>query len=174
MPRRFFRKFALKSDTMRQQWYLGPFSHLLHDPNLWSIRRRTIVPAFSLGLFVAYLPIPGHMITAALVALALRINIPVATASTWVINPLVIGPAYYLAYEFGSFLLRREPRPFEFELSFAWLIDGFVYVWEPLLLGCVLLGAILSLLGYVALDLLWRASIADYLSQRQHRRKIKE
>ncbi len=160
----------MNRDTIRQQWYLGPFSHLLHDPNLWSIRRRTVVPAFSLGLFVAYLPFPGHMITAALLALALRINIPVATVSTWVINPLLMGPAYYFAYEFGSILLRREPRPFEFELSFAWLIDGFAYVWQPLLLGCVLLGAILSLLGYVALDLLWRASIADYLARRRQRK----
>ena len=159
---------------MRQQWYLGPFGNRLHDPNLWSIRRRTVVPAFSLGLFVAFLPFPGHMITAALLALALRINIPVAAVSTWVINPLFVGPAYYFAYEVGSILLRREPRPFEFELSFAWLIDGFVYVWQPLLLGCVLLGAILSLLGYVALDLLWRASIADYLSRRQRRSKSQD
>jgi uncharacterized protein (DUF2062 family) len=170
MPRRFFRKFALKRETMRKQWYLGPFSHLLHDPNLWGIRRRSVVPAFSLGLFVAYLPFPGHMITAALLALALRINIPVAAVSTWAINPLIMGPAYYFAYEVGSILLRRAPRPFEFELSFAWLIDGFVYVWQPLLLGCVLLGAILSLLGFVALDLLWRASISDYLARRRQRK----
>ena len=160
----------MKRDTMRQQWYLGPFSHLLHDPNLWSIRRRSVVPAFSLGLFVAYLPFPGHMIIAALLALALRINIPVAAVSTWAINPLFVGPAYYFAYEVGSILLRRESRPFEFELSFDWLIEGFVYVWQPLLLGCVLMGAILALLGFIVLDLLWRASISDYLSKRRQRR----
>ncbi len=169
MPRRFFRKFAFKRHHLREQWYLSPFRHLLHDPNLWGIRRRTVVPAFSLGLFVAYLPFAGHMVTAALLALVLRINIPVAAASTWVVNPLTIGPMYYFAYEVGRVLLRRTPRPFEFELSFAWLIDGFVYVWEPMLLGCVLLGAILSLLGFVVLDLAWRASIALYLARRQRR-----
>ena len=170
MPRRFFRKFAFKRDNLRQQWYLIPFRHLLHDPNLWGIRRRTVVPAFSLGLFVAYLPFPGHMITAALLALALRINIPVAAVSTWAINPLMMGPMYYFAYEVGSILLRRTPRPFGFELSVAWLIGGFVYVWQQLLLGCVLLGAILSLLGFVVLDLAWRGSIALYLARRQRRR----
>lgn len=169
MPRRFFRKFALKREHIRQQWYLGPFRHLLHDPNLWGIRRRTVVPAFALGLFVCYLPIPGHMLTAALLALALRVNIPVAALSTWMSNPVTIGPMYYFAYELGSLLLGRTPRPFEFELSYDWLIDGFVYVWEPLLLGCVLLGAGVSLLGYVALDLTWRASIALYLARRQRR-----
>lgn len=170
MPRRFFRKFALKRETIRQQWFLGPFSHLLHDPNLWSIRRRTVVPAFALGLFITYLPFPGHMIIAALLALALSINIPVAVLSTWAINPLLVGPAYYFAYEVGSILLRREPSPFEFELSWAWLIDSFAYVWQPLLLGCVLLGAILSLLGFIALDLLWRASISGYLAKRRQRK----
>lgn len=170
MPRRFFRKFAIKREKVRAQWYLSPFEHLLHDPNLWGIRRRNVVPAFALGLFVAYLPFPGHMLTAALLALALRINIPVAIVSTWAINPLVIGPAYYFAYELGSKLLRRTPRPFEFELSWTWLIDRFVYIWEPLLLGCVLLGAILSLVGFVALDLLWRASISGYLARRRQRK----
>lgn len=169
MPRRFFRKFAFKRDHLREQWYLSPFRHLLHDPNLWGIRRRNVVPAFALGLFIAYLPFAGHMVTAALLALLLRINIPVAAASTWVVNPLTIGPMYYFAYEVGSFLLRRTPRPFEFEMSFDWLIDSFVYVWEPMLLGCVLLGAILSLLGYVVLDLAWRGSIAHYLYQKQRR-----
>lgn len=169
MPRRFFRKFALKREHVRDQWYLSPFRHLLHDPHLWGIRRRTVVPAFSLGLFVAYLPFPGQMIIAALLALALRINIPVAAVSTWVMNPLMIGPMYYYAYELGSVLLGRTSRPFEFELSFAWLIDGFVYVWQPLLLGCVLLGAVLSLVGFVVLDLAWRASISLYLARRQRR-----
>jgi len=164
----------MKRDQARAQWYLSPFDHLLQDPNLWGIRRRTVVPAFSLGLFVAMLPFPGHMVAAALLALVLRINIPVAIVSTWVINPLIIGPAYYLAYEVGSTLLRRTPRPFEFELSYAWLIDGFVAVWQPLLLGCVLLGAILSLVGFVALDLLWRASIWDYLKRRRARRSSRD
>ena len=164
----------MKRDQARAQWYLGPFDHLLHDPNLWGIRRRTVVPAFALGLFVAYLPFPGHMVTAALLALALRINIPVAIVSTWAINPLIMGPAYYLAYEVGSTLLRRTPSPFEFELSFEWLVEGSINVWQPLLLGCVLLGAILSLVGFVALDLLWRASIWDYLKRRRKRKSSRD
>ena len=171
MPRRFFRKITLKRDQLDDTWFLSPFSHLLHDPRLWSIRRRTVVPAFALGLFVAYLPFPGHMATAALLALAFRINIPVAALSTWAINPLMMGPMYYVGYELGSWLLRREPSPFEFELSFDWLVGGFLNVWQPLLLGCVLLGALLAALGYVLLDLVWRATVWDYLARRRNRSK---
>lgn len=171
MPRRFFRRFAIKSERLKNQWWLAPFGDMIHDPNLWVIRRRNVVPAFALGLFVAYLPFPGHMLTAALLALALRINIPVAVLSTWATNPLTMGPMFYLAFSVGQYLLGQAPRPFEFEMSFEWLFDRFAYIWQPLILGSVLLGAILALVGFVALDLLWRASISDYLARRRQRRK---
>ena len=169
MPRRFFRRFAVKRELLHNKWWLAPFDHLLHDTNLWSIRRRTVVPAFAVGLFVAYLPFPAHMLTAALLALALRVNIPIAAASVWVCNPLTMGPMFYLAFQVGQQLLGEAPQPFEFEMSIAWLLDGFIYICQPLLLGSVLLGAILSLIGYIGLDILWRASIADYVAKRRAR-----
>lgn len=171
MPRRFLRKITLKRHQLNEQWYLSPFRHLLHDPRLWSIRRRTVVPALALGLFVAYLPFPGHMVAAALLALALRINIPVAAIGTLATNPLTMGPMYYFAYQLGASLLDRAPGPFDFELSVSWLVGGFGRVWQPLLLGCVLLGTLLALLGYVALDIVWRASIWEYLARRRRRPK---
>jgi len=171
MPRRFFRKFALKRERFRGRWYLSPFDHLLHDPNLWGIRRRSVVPAFALGLFIAYLPFPGHTLMAALLALALRINIPIAALSTFASNPLTMGPMYYLAYQLGLGLLGRNPQPLEIELSLSWITEKFVTIWQPLLLGCVLLGALLAFIGYAALDLLWRASIAEYLAAKRLRRK---
>lgn len=170
MPRRFFRRFAVKRKHLSDQWWLAPFDHLLHDPKLWGISRRNVVPAFALGLFVSYLPFPGHMLTAGLLALVLRVNIPVAVAGVWVSNPLTIYPMFRLAFEVGRHLLRMPPAPFEFELSVDWVLDGFVYVWQPLLLGCILLGSILALIGFVSLDLLWRASISDYLARRRKRR----
>ena len=42
--------------------------------------------------------------------------------------------------------------------------------WQPMVLGCVLLGSVAAFVGYVALDLLWRASIADYLARRRKRK----
>ena len=54
MPRRFFRKFQFKRDRLKGQWWIAPVDHLVHDPALWGIRRRTVVPAFSLGLFIAF------------------------------------------------------------------------------------------------------------------------
>ena len=174
MPRRFFRKFAFKRHHIAGQWFMAPFRHLLQDHRLWGIRRRWVVPAFALGLFIAFMPIPGHTLIAALIALAFRVNIPVAAASTWVSNPATVVPMYYFASELGATLLGWELQPFEFEASFSWLTHTFVNIWQPMMLGSLLLGAAAAIAGYLLLDLAWRYSLADYKSQKRSRRRDKD
>jgi len=173
MPRRFFRKFAFKRHHVSEQWYMAPFRHLLQDHRLWGIRRRWVVPAFATGLFIAFLPFPGHTLMGALSALALRINIPVAAVSTWVSNPLTMGPLYYFAYRLGVNILDIPPQPFAFELSIDWVTHTFVTIWQPMLLGSMLLGSAAALLGYIVLDLLWRISIGNYKTRKQTIRRNK-
>ena len=173
MPRRFFRKFAIKRHQVSEQWFLAPFKHLLHDHRLWGIRRRTVVPAFATGLFIAFLPVPGHTAMGALAALALRINIPITALSTWASNPLTMGPMFYAAYRLGRALLDVPAQPFEFALSWEWVTNKLVTIWQPMLLGCMLLGCVAAVAGYVVLDLLWRWSLADYkMLKRRKRRDI--
>ncbi len=167
MPRRFFRKFAFKRREFSERWFMTPFRHLLHDNRYWSIRRKAVVPAFALGLFVAFLPIPGHMLVAVLGSLVLRINIPVSALATLIVNPLTISPIYYFAYRVGAKLLSIEPGPPNFELSIDWITNTLVSIWQPMLLGCVLVGAIVALIGYVFLDVMWRFSLADYKTKKR-------
>jgi len=171
MPRRFFRKFGFKRHKISQQWYLSPVRHLLQNPAYWGIRRKTVVPGFALGLFVAFTPIPAHTLLGVLLALILKVNIPATIIGTLLMNPLTMVPLFLLAYRVGVFLLGLEPQPFKPELSLEWLTHGFINVWQPLLLGSILCGAIASLIGFIALDLFWRASLADYLAARRRRKK---
>ena len=171
MPRRFFRKFAIKRHELSQKWFMTPFRHMLHDHRLWGIRRKTVVPAFSLGLFIAFAPLPGHFLIAALGALVLRINIPVAALTTFVTNPVTVYPLFRFAYIVGAMLLGIEPGPFAFDLSFNWVTHTFASVWQPLLLGCALLGTISALTGYIALDVLWRYSLHDYKAKKRNNRR---
>ncbi len=170
MPRRFFRKFAFKRKNVSEQWFMTPFRHLLHDHRLWGIRRRTVVPAFALGLFISFLPTPGHTLMGALAALGLRINIPVAALSTWASNPLTMAPMYYSAYRLGRSLLDTPLRKFKFEMSWDWVSNTFVTIWQPMLLGCVILGIVAAVVGFISLDLLWRSSIANYKTRKQKSR----
>ena len=170
MPRRFFRKFAFKRHEIAEKWFMTPFRHMLHDHRLWGIRRKTVVPAFSLGLAIAFLPFPGHFLVAALAALALRINIPVAALSTLVVNPVTVGPLFYSAYALGNALLGIETGPFYFELSLDWVQNVFTTVWLPLSLGCVLLGSAAAVIGFIGLDVLWRYSVHDYKTKKRKNR----
>lgn len=149
---------------------MTPFRHMLHDHHLWGIRRKTVVPAFSLGLAIAFLPFPGHFLVAALAALALRVNIPVAALSTFVVNPVTVAPLFYSAYALGNTVLGLEPGPFYFELSLDWVQNVFVTVWLPLSLGCVLLGSAAAVIGFVGLDALWRYSVHDYKTKKRNKR----
>ena len=174
MPRRFFRKFAFKRHHISEHWYMAPFRHLLQDHRLWGIRRRWVVPAFATGLFIAFLPVPGHTLMGALSALALRINIPVAALATWISNPVTMGPLYYFAYRLGSTLLGIPIKPFRFELSLDWVTHTLVNIWQPMLLGSLLLGSVAALVGYAVLDLFWRVSISNYKARKQKIRRDKE
>ncbi len=174
MPRRFFRKFAFKRHELSEQWFMAPFRHLLHDHRLWSIRRKTVIPAFALGLFISLQPFPGHMLAAALAAVALHINIPVAALATFFINPVTIGPVYYFSYRVGAVLLSIEPGPLEIEMSLEWLSSTFGSVWQPLLLGSVLVGAIAAAVGYVVLELVWRNSLASYKARKRRMRRKRD
>ena len=167
MPRRFFRKFAFKRHQLTEQRFVAPFRHWLHDQHLWGIRRKTVVPAVAWGVFVAFLPVPGHVVIAILGALVLRCNIPVAALATFVSNPLTIGPMFYFSYRVGAKLLGMQPVPFSIELSFNWLQTTFASIWQPLLLGSILVGSVCSLIAYVLLDVFWRFSISDYKSRKR-------
>lgn len=170
MPRRFFRKFAVKRHQISESWLLAPVRHLLHDNRLWGIRRRTAVPAFAIGLFIAFLPFPGHIAMAVLMALTLRINIPVAVIASFVSNPLTIYPMFYAAYRLGRTILNTPPVPFDFEFSLNWLTHTFVAIWQPLMLGCLLLGTTLATVAYFVVDLLWRNSLHNYKSRKRSER----
>jgi uncharacterized protein (DUF2062 family) len=171
MPRRVFKKFAFKRHEIAERWFMAPFRHLLHDHRLWGVRRRWVVPAFAIGLFVAFMPIFGHTVLAILIALALRVNIPVAALSTWASNPATMFPMYYFAYRLGSMLLGWEMQPFAFEPTLDWLTHSFVNIWQPMLLGCFLLGVASAIAGYVGLDVLWRLSLGNYKARKRGERR---
>ena len=174
MPRRFFRKFAFKRHHLSEQWFMSPFRHLLHDHRLWGIRRRNVVPGFAIGLFIAFMPFPGHTLAGVLLALAFRVNIPVTALATLLSNPVTMFVMYPAAYQLGRRLLGAPDREVSFALSWEWVTHTFVTIWQPMLLGCFLLGSAAALVGYVTLDLLWRSSIADYKTRKRKDRQDRQ
>src|SRR3954463_11539771 len=107
MPRKFFRKYFPDAEAVRSRRLVTFFGGWLHHPNLWHFNRRSVPGAVAIGLFAGLVPGPLQMLTALLVAVPLRKNVPVALIVTFYTNPLTILPLYVLAFEYGNLLLGR-------------------------------------------------------------------
>jgi len=153
---------------------MAPFRRVIHDHRLWGITRKNVVPSFAWGAFLACMPFPGQPFFAVLGSWLLKINIPVAVLVTFTSNPVTMGPLYYLSYRIGSYLLRLPPKPFEMEFSWSWITTTFLDVWQPLLLGCILSGAVVALIAYIVLDVLWRESVGRYKARKRRLRQERE
>lgn len=182
MPRKFFRKYLPNADEVRRNRVAALFGTLLHDPNLWHLNRDSVAGAVAIGLFAGLVPGPLQMLAALVLAIPLRRNVPVALLLTLYTNPLTIVPLYLLAYGYGSVLLGGgQPRPkiVPFEMDWGHLFDSMLRLadWtfalgKPLALGLVALGLTLALLGYLAVQLGWRAYvILAWRARRAKRRK---
>jgi uncharacterized protein len=173
MPRKFLNKLMPNRQKLRQKlsnkWYGGPFRKVLYDPALWHVNRRSSSGAVAIALFICCLPIPGHTPLALLAALYWRLNLPLAAVSVWFNNPFTFGAIYYFSYRLGASLLHIKPLHFH-DLSLNWLLKEFPRIWEPLWLGCIIVGILLALTGYVVLSIAWQLSIRLRWYRRQQTR----
>jgi uncharacterized protein (DUF2062 family) len=180
VPRKFFRKYLPDVDTVRSSRLVAPFGSWLQHPNLWHLNRRSVPGAVAIGLFCGLIPGPLQMIGALILAIPLRKNIPVALLFTLYTNPFTIVPLYMLAYGYGQLLLGAHgAMPFE---PFLWNwsdISGSLRelgAWtltlgKPLAVGLAALALTLAAIGYVTVELAWRAYVITAWRARARRRR---
>ena len=145
------------------------FGRLLHDPNLWHLNRHSVAWGVSVGLFMAFVPVPFQMVLAVAAGVLVGANLPVAVAFVWVSNPITMAPMFYASYRFGAWILDVTPRPIKFEMSIDWLLTRLGDIWEPFLLGCFVLGLLTALIGYVTVRAIWRIHVIQLWRLRRER-----
>ena len=180
MPRKFFRKFLPSAASVREHRLVAMFGSLLRHPNLWHLNRDSVAGAVAIGLFSGLVPGPLQMLSALLLAIPLHRNLPVALLVTFYTNPFTIVPLYLLAYGYGSLLLgmnHERPKIEHFEMDWSHVVDSMgrlldwtVALGKPLAIGLVALGLTLAALGYVAVQLGWRAYVVLAWRRRQRER----
>lgn len=171
MPRKFLKRVLPARASLRELWFLRPFNVLLHDPALWATHRKNVLKAFALGLFSCFLPIPGQTALPVMIALWLRVNLPMVIAASWIANPVTSGPLYYACYRVGSWLLDRPPGSFHVEFNLEWLWSEIGRIWQPLLLGCLVLGVIVTGVSVFVLNRIWIRASRRHFQERRHRRR---
>ncbi len=168
MPRKYFRRYLPDAQSLRKNHYVKWFGPLLHHPNLWHLNRRSVSGGFAAGLFAGLVPGPLQMVMAALLAVPLRVNLPVALITTFYTNPFTIGPLYLLAYEYGRLLTGEgmaapsAPPGIEWTHLWSWL-QAFgawmLSLGRPLALGLFALALTLALAGYLLARVAWRVQV---------------
>lgn len=142
----------------------------IYEPNLWHVNRYSASMAFFVGLFVAFMPIPGQMVMAVLLAVALRCNLPLSVGLVWITNPVTMPAMFYLAYRVGALIIDVPVQALEFELNWTWLQDSLGAIWKPLLLGSVICGLFFGSLGFFIISMMWRWRVVTLWRQRKERR----
>jgi uncharacterized protein (DUF2062 family) len=167
MARKFLRRVLPSHESIRQNRHVARFGSLLRHPNLWHLNRKSVSGGVAAGLFAGLVPgsNPVQFAFAVLLAIAFRVNLPVAAIVTLYTNPFTIVPLYVLAYGIGSLFFADNQAALStppevnwsqlgasIEAYFTWLLA----LGKPLALGLVVLAAGLALIGYVAVQLAWR------------------
>ena len=148
--------------------WMGP---IFARPNLFHINRASVSTSFFIGIFVAFLPIPGQTLIAAFLALLFSSNLPIAVALVWISNPLTIAPLFIFTYGVGVLLLGMEFIDFTLEFSWSWIITQGKLIWLPLLTGSFITGLVCGSLGYILINLLWKWKVQKNWVARQGKRE---
>ena len=158
--------------SIKDNKYLKIFGNLLHNPHLWHMNRHSVAKAFAIGLFFAFIPVPFQMILAAGVAILMHANLPLSIALVWLTNPLTMPAIFYACYIVGTWILGRPERHFIFEANWQWVVDSISTIGPSFLLGCGVLAALFSIIGYVGIQALWRFSVVKAWQKRRERKSL--
>ena len=150
MPRKFLKRIMPDHVTMREHKHMRRFGEKIMAPEFWHLNRRSVS-------------------VAGLLAIWLRVNLPIAVMCVWITNPLTMAPIYFFTYKVGAILLDVPLRTHEFAFSLEWLWQEIGFVWQPLLLGSVICGALAALAGVIIVRLIWRLVVINSWLKRYQR-----
>lgn len=159
--RNLFKRYIPHRESIASNSIIRLFDEYLHDPNIWHIHRRSSAGGAAIGVFCAFIPIPIQTLSAAALAILFRMNLPIAILFSFLANPITVPFIFFYSYKLGSILFGLEENQItniipENTTIIEWFNTIFLNIWEPLLIGCLILGLISSFITYFLIRLIWR------------------
>jgi len=153
---------------------------VLSHPRLWHLHRRAVALGVAIGLVTGLIPGPVQMLAAALLAIALRANVPAAVFTTLYTNPVTFVPLYVMAYNLGR-LVTGDSTPLAIPPDIGWsweglkalvpnLVSWIASLGDTLLIGLAIQCTALAIGGYLATMLAWRLIVTRAWRTRHARR----
>jgi uncharacterized protein (DUF2062 family) len=103
--RHWIRRRLPTEETLKAHPSLRWMGPLLRRPWLWQLNRRSVALGAGIGVFFGFMVPVLQIAGAAVFAMLLRANLPVAAFATLVSNPVTYAPIGLLAYQTGAALL---------------------------------------------------------------------
>lgn len=171
MPRRLLQRYLPHPDALRRRRSLRVVGHLIGNPSLWVLTRRSVANAFSVGLFSALLPIPFQMLVAAFGAWLFRCNLPLSVGLVWITNPLTMPLIFFGNYRLGAWLLDTPVREAPDRISTHWIAEQLVDILPALALGSLVAAVVIAALAHLTIRLVWRWQVSRSWKARTRRRR---
>lgn len=153
--KKLLQRYTPNPEELKNHKHLGWLSKHLHNASLWNFNRRSTSKAFAIGLFCTFIPVPFQMLLAAPIAVIFSANLPLSVALVWITNPLTIPPIFYVCYKLGAWILGVGIEQ-DFVMSFEYVWQVFDTIWQPFLLGCLIISIVSSMAGYFIVQLIYR------------------
>lgn len=152
--------------------WLGP---LLRRPWLWHMNRRRVALGAGIGVFFGFLTPVLQIVCAAMLALLLRANLPVAVFATFVSNPITYAPIGVAAYHTGAFILgepvkvdtvraletvsaEADAGPTDNTASRGW-IEQAEAIGKPLFLGLAVFATVGGVATWASVHIAWAVAV---------------
>ncbi len=146
--RRAFR--ALRHPKLRHRPWWQVVSKPLFQRNLWVPCRDSVASGLAIGLFFSMIFMPLQSLPAALLAMRMKGNVPLAMAACWITNPFTMGPVMYGQFWLGQWLRTtlRIPMP-EFFTKMECIVPGVGSLnAASFILGMFAMGALCAAVAY--------------------------
>jgi uncharacterized protein (DUF2062 family) len=164
LARRFMARHAPSREEVLESRWLKIFGHRIRQSQLWRFTRRSVPRGVAAGLFVGiFLMVPGlQIVGAALACIAVRGNVPIAAAMTFLSNPATTPFFLVAALNTGNRLGYRADLTTLQELAtthasigrwMAWLFSDAA---PSMVTGLAIIGGVFAFAGYVLSLVGWR------------------
>lgn len=162
-------------ESLEANRFLRPVAHRVLAPELWRFTRRSVPRGVALGMVTGIMIPVAQIFFSALFALPFRANIPVASLTTFLTNPLTTPPLWAFAYWVGRKILHFDStvpgQPIATHLANdSWLNWLWSEAGPALITGLVTITIVASILGYVISAVGWRLWIANKWRKRKKER----
>ena len=174
-PKHKLQRYFSNRDVILNSRVGGWLGKYLHAPEIWHFGRRAVAGGVGLGFFLAFVPLPMHMLIAVPLALMCRTNLPVTVAAVWIANPITVAPMFMFALKVGGLVTAHEVQFSElhFDASWANVSALFAQLWQPLVVGSLICGVSAGAIGNFSVRWLWRLHLLYRRRQRRQRQRAR-